>query len=158
AKKLLYVVEKFDSPYTSNNSILEIIINERITMCDMYNINFEYNIRYDDLSFINDMDLVSLLSNLLNNAVEATEKIQNGYVNLVIDRFNDFLVINVTNPYINIKKDIKGKFKTTKEDHHGVGLVNIRNIIKLYSGEISINTENNVFEVKIIIPIKTTVS
>ena len=96
----------------------------------------------------------TIISNLLNNAIEACEKIQDDkrIIEFEIAGYNSQIFISVCNSYdmesiINQKQ----KFITTKEDklNHGIGLENVRRTVNKYDGYMRIFQENERFIVTI---------
>ena len=96
----------------------------------------------------------TIISNLLNNAIEACEKIQEDkrIIEFEIVGYNSQIFISVCNSYdmesiINQKQ----KFITTKEDklNHGIVLENVRRTVKKYDGDMRISQENERFIVSI---------
>ena len=96
----------------------------------------------------------TIISNLLNNAIEACEKIQEDkrIIEFEIVGYNSQIFISVCNSYdmesiINQKQ----KFITTKEDklNHGIVLENVRMTVKKYDGDMRISQENERFIVTI---------
>ena len=96
----------------------------------------------------------TIISNLLNNAIEACEKIQEDkrIIEFKIAGYNSQIFISVRNSYdmesiINQKQ----KFITTKEDklNHGIGLENVSRTVKKYDGDMRISQENERFIVTI---------
>lgn len=88
----------------------------------------------------------TIISNLLNNAIEACEKIQEDkrIIEFEIAGYNSQIFISVCNSYdmesiINQKQ----KFITTKEDklNHGIVLENVRMTVKKYDGDMRISQE-----------------
>ena len=88
----------------------------------------------------------TIISNLLNNAIEACEKIQEDkrIIEFEIVGYNSQIFISVCNSYdmesiINQKQ----KFITTKEDklNHGIVLENVRMTVKKYDGDMRISQE-----------------
>lgn len=47
----------------------------------------------------------------------------------------------------------KGEFMTTKQDqkNHGIGMVSMKKVVDTYNGEMTINAENNIFEMTIML-------
>ena len=89
----------------------------------------------------------TIISNLLNNAIEACEKIQEDkrIIEFEIVGYNSQIFISVCNSYdmesiINQKQ----KFITTKEDklNHGIVLENVRMTVKKYDGDMRISQES----------------
>lgn len=101
-------------------------------------------------------DVISLFSNLLENAFEAVAKVSHG------DKVIEMEICpNTTSLYIKIKNHYEGKlqskgvgFETTKNSkrNHGIGLQSVQNVVDKYHGRIEISTENNLFIVEITFP------
>lgn len=106
------------------------------------------------LSFIQDIDLIIIMGNIIDNAIEASKKVESGYLDIKIfeTQKGHFLMIRVENKFNGIVKRQGDSFHTTKENEskHGIGLKNVKDCIKKYDGILQIDTENNVFTVSII--------
>lgn len=132
-------LEKYSMFGKTNNKILDIIINKYSLLCEIKNIEFLVSIKTANLSYIKDDDLSALLSCILDNAVEAAEKTENGKIELSLNNQNFFDVltcINSCNYNSNFDKNI---LNTTKEnaDMHGYGTKSIKKIVKNNKGTYS---------------------
>ena len=100
-------------------------------------------------------DLSVILGNLLDNAIEATEKLEaekDIFVNLLYQK--EKLLIKIQNPYAgDLKKDRAGNYISEKKDceNHGIGLKSVRKVVEKYGGIMEIHTENQKFKVMVII-------
>lgn len=110
----------------SECKIVDIIVNYKITEAIDKNINFKYEVDYIGKINIMDIDMCALLANLLDNAIEACEKLENKsrWIYLKIKSKNDMLFIILENSTTENKKDSINFFQTTKKDkiHHGLGI------------------------------------
>ncbi len=106
------------------------------------------------------MDMVIILGNLLDNAIEACEKVCNEKsINLIMQYKLNTLIISIENTYNGdlkkTEKDNKLLYlpRTTKKDimHHGIGMQNVKNIVEKYDGDIYWETQGNIFRVEILI-------
>lgn len=93
------------------------------------------------------LDMVVILGNLLDNAIEASSKVENDRrIDIGIKYKNNILFIFISNTFNGSIIYEGDKIKTIKEDkeNHGIGLNNIENILKKYNGTMKIyHTENN---------------
>ena len=101
-------------------------------------------------------DIVIILSNLLNNAIEAGERCKGKrIVKLKFVDEDDMIIISVRNTYENeIVYDGK-EIKTSKckdVDEHGIGIRNIVETIEKYEGSHVITNDGQEFCFSIIIP------
>lgn len=121
----------------SGNHILDVIINKYITECEIKNVKFSYDIRLKNLEYVEDYDLVTILGNLLDNALEAAENSQNREITLSTDYRNTYDVLIITNSCDTAPKSSNEKLLTTKKDKktHGIGLKSVMKTLKKYSGD-----------------------
>lgn len=95
---------------------------------------------------IEDKDLSTILSNLIDNAIEACEKVlYERIIEIDAQILGTFFVLSISNP-ININST-DNNLKTTKVDkkNHGIGLKNIKRAIQKYDGVFTTEIENNKF-------------
>ncbi len=139
--------------YTGNRE-LDAVIAPFVLEAESKNIKVQFKGRVSDNVAIDMFDMCTIISNLLNNAIEACEKIQEDkrIIEFEIAGYNSQIFISVCNSYdmesiINQKQ----KFITTKEDklNHGIGLENVRSTVKKYDGDMRISQENERFIVSI---------
>ena len=111
----------------------------------------------DDVITVEDEDLVVILANLLNNAIEACEKCEEKKtikLKFVIEE--NLIVLSVKNTCSHSIIYSGNEIKTSKKDEpemHGIGIKNIIQIVEKYNGEYVIKNENNEFSFSIIIPL-----
>lgn len=102
---------------------------------------------------IADMNLVVLLANCLDNAIEAVEQLTgNKTIRLIISDEEDGIAVFIENAYLPTEKN--NLFVTSKanKQEHGYGLQNIQRTVEKYSGIFRIETEEQKFKVKIFLP------
>ena len=66
-------------------------------------------------------------------------------------RLESVLIISISNPYNGVIKIDKEGLPMSKGDGHGIGLRSVTNTVKRYHGSISIDTNNGIFDVGIIL-------
>lgn len=71
ANSLLKEVEAVSFKFHTNNQIFNILVNDKILLAELNGIKFKYSCDNIDWKFIEDIDLATLLSNLLDNAFDA---------------------------------------------------------------------------------------
>ena len=134
--RLIPDLKKFSYTGISKNKMLDLIISKYITLCESKRIKFSVDVKTANLSYINDVDLSTLMNNLLDNSLEAAEKAQNGFIQINIfskNKLYDGLVIR--NSCAATPKIESGELKTTKRNFkaHGMGISSIKKIIKKYN-------------------------
>ena len=141
----------------TNNIIVNAILNTKYQEAEENGIVFV--LRVNDLSSLRfkDEDIVIILSNLLNNAIEACKKcdINRRVLKLKFVKEDGMIKIGVRNTFNNPILYENGEIKSTKlvkTEEHGVGIKNIIEIIEKYDGSYVIKDENQEFYFSIIIP------
>ena len=138
------------------NKALSVLLNSKISKSKQYNINFENFISINEM-LIPDKDICSLLGNILDNAIEATSKLDDDkYIQLTIKQKDNHYIIICENNFKEKPQVFNGKFITSKENTfklHGIGISNIKSIVKKYNGTMDINF-NDVFTIKIDLYVK----
>lgn len=138
----------------STNKVLNIILNDKIEKAEKEDIKVKSVIGDVSLDFIRDIDLTAIISNIFDNAIESARECSiEREIILKIDKFNDFIVINLVNSLERLPEERSGKFKSTKKDHLGLGLENVRLAVERYEGNLKIDYDTKVFKVNIVIPI-----
>ena len=122
----------------SGNHTLDVIINKYVTECEMKNIGFDFDIRLSNLKIADDYDLVTILGNVLDNAVESAYNAQNKKISLRTNKVNTYDSIIVTNSCDSPPQSVNGELKTTKKDKksHGLGIQSVMKILKKYKGDL----------------------
>lgn len=147
------MLNELNQKYYTSNRILNIILNDKYQIIKNTNIDFDCKIGEIDLDFIREIDITTIFANLLDNSIEAAKKVEdNSYIKFHVNKFNDFIVINIVNS-INEKPIMKNKkIKSTKINHDGLGLENIRKTLEKYEGSLVIDFNTDEFKVNIVIP------
>lgn len=115
-------------------------------------------IRVNDLLHINikNEDLVVLLSNLLNNAIEACEQCKDKRViKLKFMIENDDMILSVKNTYNAPIIKRGGSLVTAKKEkeEHGIGIKNVIKVVEKYHGTYAIQNDDKEFMFSIMIPL-----
>ena len=120
-------------------------------------VDLTYEIDFIGKLCMEDIDMCALLANLLNNSVEACEKIEKDkrWINLRIKKQNEMLFIWIENSMKERKIEKSKFFETNKEDKklHGLGMKSIDNVIKKYDGHKEYEIQKDKFLIYISIPI-----
>ncbi|MBO4669294.1 MAG: GHKL domain-containing protein [Lachnospiraceae bacterium] len=135
--------------------VVDAIISEWYQKAVSENIEWEWDGGLLGQTGTDAYDLCVLFSNLLSNAVEAAEQVEEGAerkIHVSYGSFRDRICIRVSNTCRN-NPETGRRHGTTKSDYqnHGFGLLNIRNTVAKANGEIQIAEEQGLFSVEIII-------
>lgn len=118
----------------TGNKVIDAVLATKKNSAEHKGINFYANGNIPDKCVIDDIDFTNIIGNLLDNAIEAAEKVENGNVSIVIKPQKKFIIIKVKNSYDGNKNN---ELQTTKKDkeYHGIGLKSIKRIVEKYQGE-----------------------
>lgn len=136
----------------TGEDVVDVVINSKLQKMEEKGIDSEFNVEFPYNTNITQNDMCTILANLLDNAIEATEKMNPpGKVMLTMRRIKQFLFIQVANTCITDLEDMK--LETTKEDKalHGWGLANVKDAVERYGGTIEYSNSNNMFTVSIML-------
>ena len=108
----------------------------------------------DGYIYISDYHLVTILGNILDNAIESCLKFDcnsTKEINISIKQNKDYIFITFTNPILNNIEIKNNNVLTSKEnaESHGIGLLSIKKVIKKYHGHLYLKCENNIFTTEI---------
>ena len=133
----------------SGNHSLDVIINRYVTECSIKEVKFTFDTRLKNLEYVEGYDLVTILGNLLDNALESAEKSEKREIALLTDYRNTYDVLIVTNSCDTAPKSSNNKLITTKTDKklHGIGLKSVAKALAKYNGDYDweYDSENKVF-------------
>ncbi len=140
------------SKYASSKNIMNTILTYKSEEALKHSINVVYEIKIPENYSFDDIDLSIIIGNLIDNAVEACQKLGNNRkkeVSVFIEYINNGIYISVSNP-VNETIDTDN-LTTTKKDkkNHGLGLISVKNIVNKYNGNIAFSCEDLMFEVSI---------
>ncbi len=147
-------MEGYENYLHTGNDFLDIIIRDKARMAQEKQIDFSAVIHFAEGAFLEPLDISTIFGNALDNAIEASEKlpVEQRLVTVKTARVRDMLIITVEN---NVEADSLPTGRTSKKDtfSHGFGIPNIEKAVEKYDGQCSSKSENNIFQLKIIIPI-----
>ncbi len=139
----------------SGNVNLDAILNSKISLAIHNGIDVEYKAVCPKEVKVSDIDLCALIGNLLDNAMEACEKIEDGqsFIRLYIGILKKQLYISVTNSTNEVVRKLDNEWITNKRGNHGHGLKRINLIVEKYNGYINRQNEPGVFVTEIMLPL-----
>ena len=151
-------LEHYNNIFNTGNTILDIVLTEKKEICIYKKIDFICNINFTKCGFIEDEDVCTIFSNLIDNAIEACDCINEGDKKIIIEGniIEKFFIMKCSNTKTNyIVVDNKNNICTTKKDKnsHGLGIKSMRRAVETYNGEMIIDYSDNEFTVKMLLPL-----
>lgn len=131
----------------TGNMVADALINQKASEAAKIRIKIDF-IGFIPSKCIDDVDLCTILSNIIDNAVEATGKCKSARtITIESNLVKTHLLLTVSNPCLRVQKYKNGRLKTTKQDriNHGIGLKNVERIVEKYNGAVLYEQENGMF-------------
>ncbi len=150
-KEMSGVIDESSYVRISGISAVDAILNEKLYEAQSRSVTTGYDVINLDKNSIQPLDMCIILSNALDNAIEANSRIADEnarWLKLKIHGNETFSVISVSNPVAEApQKTGGGTFATSKEDadNHGFGLKSIESTVAKYKGEMLCKCEEGVF-------------
>ena len=144
----------YDSSARTGNDALDVILTEKSLACNGNGIRLTIIAEGDKLDFMEQSDIYALFGNILDNAIEAVQGLDEArrVISLHVKAIGGILMIRESNYYDGELLFENGLPVTTKTDrhYHGFGLKSIRYICGRYGGDMSVKTDGGVFDLSIL--------
>lgn len=161
-------VNRLGRVYYCSDVVLNTILALKQARAKKYGIHMDIQIDSISKTDMEDIDLCSVATNLLDNAIEATEKVlkdkneDEDYENIDvrIGKRGGYLVFRVDNPVVKAPvKNKKGHFVSTKKEktkfkEHGRGIRIVEKTLEKYNGSLTFKEEEGRVVVAVFIPTK----
>jgi sensor histidine kinase regulating citrate/malate metabolism len=156
-EKLDDTIQKLDFKYSTGNPLCDVIINDKAGAAERLHIAFDIHFFYQETNAISTFDFGIVLSNLLDNAIEACRKVpeESRFIRLKLKTKEPFILLEMENSYDGelVWNDEKKLPVSTKENaktqevlsEHGLGLKNVAEIADQYLGGMQIEADNHIF-------------
>lgn len=136
---------------STNNDVLNAILGYLSNKCNASGIHLKYNISSDNIDVFSPADVSVILTNLVNNAFEAS--IQNNTSEIFLELFEqqNYFCIIVKNPITKSVLLKNPELKTTKPDKsvHGFGIESVKMLAEKYDGISDFLEENDYFRAEV---------
>lgn len=138
----------------TGNYLIDGILNVKFEEIKNQGIDFKYDVKIPEGIKLPEFEVITILGNLLDNAIEGVKSIKdNRYIEVFISYKDSNLLIKIVNTFDGLViKDNKG-FVSRKEEknYHGIGLENVREQVEKSNGYMNIDTDNCMFTVDLFI-------
>ena len=144
-----------DTVIKTGNPMTDAILNSKISLARAKNIRVVADAHIPVKLKSSEIDLCCIIGNLFDNAIEASLKLpeEKRLIRVYMDMKSTQLYISFTNFTAGKKlKKENGRFRSTRGDGHGFGLVRIDTIVERLDGYISRNSEDGAFTTEILLP------
>ncbi len=141
----------------TGNRVVDTIISSKAALCESKGLKFTYKVEPLGEIHIENVDLSSLLSNLLDNAIEAAQRTANGYIRIEIFKYKAYYGICVENSFLGKNSIVHNgsQLLSTKSNNamHGYGTQIIEDIAQKYNGDSTWNADGECFKSNVLLKI-----
>ncbi|MBQ7184392.1 MAG: GHKL domain-containing protein [Clostridia bacterium] len=153
--KLKQSIAAYERPANSGNEVLDVLLAEKIGICQQRGIVLTCSLGMTDFSFVEELDLYSLFQNALTNAINAVSALPEGaerFISLSSARDGNMLSIHMENPCGEDIPFVDG-LPQTRDDPawHGFGMKSMDRIAQKYSGTLTAEQRGKMFFLDILL-------
>ena len=151
---ILSKMDKKEELCKSGNIVMDSIINYKLK--EVTDVDICVDVCIPEKLGISDMDITSMIGNLLDNSVRAVKKVKEAgkkpMLHMDLNYTKGRLILQMQNSYVDVRIS-QGKFQTTKKERrgHGIGLESVQEVVDKYNGVLRINCEKNLFIVEVVL-------
>lgn len=156
-RKLEQQLEGYSAHIRTGSDVLDVVLSEKTLTCQTKDILLTSYVDGKDFLFMEELDLYALISNALNNAIEAVADLPEGrerFVSLVCRRDADVVSIHVENP-CDGKVLFEDGIPKTQQDptYHGFGIRSMISVAEKYGGSLAVKQAENMFYLDILLTV-----
>ncbi len=148
-------VEIYDRSFRTGSRPLDTVLMQKALLCSQQHIELSVVADGSLLRFIRSVDLFTMLSNILDNAIEANLRIpeeEKRAIHLSVHEKRGLVILQCENPYVGTVEMKDGLPVTVKEDkaNHGIGTRSIAATAAEYGGVMRIDPGGGMYVLRII--------
>lgn len=151
-------IRSYEAQNKTGNKVLDAVLTSKSLYCQNNDISLTCVADGTLLDFMAEMDISALFGNVLDNAIESVQKLddkEKRLIHLSVAEQKSFLRIRVENYTEENISFRNGMPVTTKKDKHlhGFGMKSIQSTVRKYGGSVTTGLRDNWFELRILIPL-----
>lgn len=137
----------------TGNPVTDIILQEKIREAESRNISCSYDYHFPTKNNIDAFDMSIILSNLLDNCIESASG-DNPEIKILSKQVENVYILNIENTFCGhlVMNQDTGLPISTKGAGHGIGLQNVNQVVRKYSGNLVFEQEKDKIIVSVVIP------
>ncbi len=150
-------LDSIDIAIKTGNVGLDAILSSKVSIARKNNIEVNCTAKVPADLKISDVHLCAIVGNLMDNAIEACEKITEGtaprFIRIYIGLFKSQLYISVSNATCEKHRRRLSELVTSKLGEHGFGLHRIDKLAEKYDGYVNRKNEPGIFATEVMLPL-----
>ena len=148
-------LDSIDIAIRTGNVSVDAILSSKVSVALKKEIAVDCTAKVPKQLKVSDVDLCTVIGNLLDNAIESCEKIQKEqrFLRIYIGIFKKQLYISVTNATSVKHRRLLSELVRDKKGNHGFGLRRIDRVAAKYDGFVNRKNEPGVFATEVMLPL-----
>ena len=147
-----------DTVIKTGNLMMDAVLGSKLALMKKKQIRTDVTVHVPERMRLTDMELCVLAGNLLDNAIEACEVVEeedNRFIRIYMDTLQDQFYLSVMNGMNGTARRKGAGFVSRKrgEGLPGFGLQRVDRIVEKYGGYLNRQTEEGVFATEILLPL-----
>lgn len=126
---------------------IDTAVMQKVKLCEEFSVTLDIHAEPLPETKIPSIDLSSVISNILDNAIEAAHNCDDPVITLRIFKYKSYLAITCENPTAAVPRVVNGKLATTKDgEGHGYGMEIVSEICKNNNGRFQYEFDDKKFK------------
>ncbi len=135
---------------------VDALLKRKRNQAEKEKIGWECDVQVPGDCGVHEFDLCVLFGNILDNALEACAKLPHGerrFIEMEARQVKKLFLLEGKNSMDRNGRYIAGASDKENPWEHGIGLLNVRDVVKRYNGVIDIEAEHGIFRISILLPL-----
>ena len=145
----------------TGNRAVDALLFQKRKMAEDRQIVWECDVQIPKRCRISEFDICVLFGNILDNAVEACMRLQQGereagrrpFINVQARTVKKCFLLEVKNSMRDAEKQESRFAEKENPQRHGIGLLNVGDVVRGYDGVMNTEIQNGVFDISVLLPI-----
>lgn len=137
----------------TGNATADIVLSLKKTEAAKYDIGFVCEGEFVNLDKMRAVDICTIFTNVLNNALEASMQTEDPQINIQGISHRNYFTLIVSNKVSTPIRIKNNRIVTTKKDkhNHGIGLDSVQAVVKRYRGDCELEYKDGWFIIKVMV-------
>lgn len=143
----------------TGNKAVDALLYRKRKQAEEENIKWECDVQMPKGCCINEFDLCVLFGNILDNALNACERMhgeEGRFINIQARTVKKCFLLEVKNSMDRMEKYADGSANKGDSQEHGIGLLNVGDVVDKYNGAVNMEAEKGIFIISILMPLNDT--
>jgi sensor histidine kinase regulating citrate/malate metabolism len=154
--KLERELDRVDTLVKSGNLMADAILNSKLTLARRQKISVNCKAELPERISVADVDLCVILGNLLDNAIEACGRMEEGARFLRV-----YMRVNTSQFYLSVQNSAREEpdfdernYISRKRGNHGLGMKRVKAMVDKYHGYLNLANEPGIFAAEVTLPLE----